>query len=116
MNIHLCIFGYGLPDDLLASFDSANQDDTTFHLFLHSRNTAVIEICELIAKYPNVVYYPYGENRGCARSINEAVIAAQNDNADAFLIWADDLAARPGDIRKIADTCADRRRTEPESD
>ena len=102
--IYLSLFAYGLPDDLLAAFASANQSDVTWLLFLHSQIPAVVTACETLAKHNNVIYFAYGTNRGGARSLNEAICRAQDDAADVFIVWQDDLYARPGDIALIANS------------
>lgn len=104
MNIHAVLYAYGLADDLIRAYESANADNMTWHLFLHSRNNEVIKACEYLASYDNVVYYPYGENRGCAKANNEACIAAQDMGADVFMTWPDDVFARPGDVQRVAET------------
>lgn len=104
MNIHIALYAYTLADDLIHAFQSINQDNVTCHLFLHSTRLDVIQACEYIAGHPNVIYYPYGENRGCAKAINQALMAAQDNGADVVLTWPDDLTAQPSDIDRMAQT------------
>lgn len=107
MNIHLVTFGFGLADDLLKSFMSADQPEYTWHLFLHSQQKDVVDVCKKLSKRKNVRYYPYGENRGLAKSNNEAIMAAQDAGADVFICFADDVYVQPGAIDKIAQTVLD---------
>lgn len=102
MNIHMNLFAYVLPDDLLRAFESINGPDRTIHLFLHSRVPSVVASCERIARHSNVVYHDYGFNRGLAKGINDSISAALDDNADMVICWADDMFARPGDVDRIA--------------
>lgn len=107
MNIHIVMFAYALADDLMRAFACANESDTTFHLFLHSKRPDVVKACEFVASYQNVIYYPYGENRGTARSTNEAQMAAIDSGADVFIGLPDDVYVSPGDIHRIARTVLD---------
>lgn len=102
-NIHLFVAGYGLADDLIKCYEAATQDNVTFHLFLHSRRPLVVEACEKISRNSNVFYYPYGEDRGIARSMNEAIIASRKAGADVFICYSDDVIAGPGDIDALAE-------------
>lgn len=102
MKIYLSLFAYALSDDLLRAWNSVNGPNVITHLFLHSRVSDVVAACEHIASAPNVVYHPYGVNRGVCRGINDTIHAAFDDSADVLVCWADDMRARPGDIDCIA--------------
>lgn len=101
MKIFTFLIGYALADDLLVCYHSVTQGDMTFLLFLHSQRQPVVEACDLLAKYDNVHYWPYGENRGAAKSVNEAIVYAQSAGADALLVVNDDVIAGPDDVAML---------------
>lgn len=103
MKIHIALYAYALSDDLIRAYRSADADNVTWHLFLHSRQPDVVKAANYIASHANVVYYPYGVNHGCARACNEAIVTAQDWGADVFITWPDDLFAGPGDVQRVAD-------------
>lgn len=104
MNIHIVVVAYGLADDLLKLFESVNDRNITWHLFLHSRVDAVVQVCNAIRlRSPNVHFYDYGYNRGLAASWNEGLHHAYTDGADVALIANDDAYCNPGDVDRIAE-------------
>lgn len=104
MNIHIVVIAYGLADDLLKLFQTANAINVTWHLFLHSHIDAVVRACDTIRNAsPNVHFYNYGYNRGLAASWNEGLHHAYEDGADIALIANDDAYCNPGDVDRIAE-------------
>lgn len=102
MNIHIVTFAYKLAHEFEQDFHAADAENVTWHVFLHSQRSEVVEVCERLSARPNVNYYPYGVDRGLARSLNEGVMAAQDAGADALVMLCDDLLAGPGDIQRLA--------------
>jgi|SRR6266511_1216919 len=80
---------------------SVNQ--VVFHLFLHSRHTQTISVCERFAGDPGVYYYPYCVNRGVSMSWNEGMINAYSDGIDVVLLVNDDIGFSAGDVDKLAE-------------
>lgn len=109
MNIHITLVAYALADDLLYLFGALNGEDVTWHLFLHSQHADVVQACEAIAARENVCYYPYGVNRGLAKSWNEGLLASQDMGADVMLIANDDTMATRGDLDRIVAAALERR-------
>lgn len=80
------------------------------YLFLHSQDADVIRVCETYAGNPRVHYFPYGVNRGLARSVNEALHQGYvEDGCDVMMNGNDDLIPSPGDIEKMAQAALDHR-------
>lgn len=104
MNVHIVFYAYGLDEDLIRTYETATDDNFTFHLFLHSRRPNVVKAAEYLAGKTNVIYYPYGVDRGLSRSINEAISAARRMGADVFISSTDDLICQPGELKYIART------------
>ncbi len=102
MNIHITVVAYGLADDLRKLFDSADGPDVTWHIFLHSQFPDVMRVCYDLAARGNVWLYPYGRNRGLARSWNDGLYDSYADGADVALIANDDAVAGSGDVDRIA--------------
>lgn len=102
MNIHLITFAYKLSTEFLEDFAAADGPDVTWHIFEHSQFPSVVAACETLADRRNVNLYPYGHDRGLAVSLNEGIIAAQEDGADAIIMMCDDMLVGPGDIRRLA--------------
>src|SRR5687767_4649048 len=107
MNIYTVAFAYGLADDLLRSVEARAANNVTTILILHSRRPDVVAVCERLAARPDVIYWPYGENRGMARSVNEAIIYAEDHSADAFMSINDDVIVGPDDVQRLATTRMD---------
>ncbi len=105
LNIHIMTFAFKLVDEFREDFYAADAGNVTWHIFLHSSNPDVITLCNELAERRNVLYYPYGENRGMARSLNEGIIDAQDAGADVVMMLCDDMHAAPGDILRLAETC-----------
>jgi len=102
MQIDCVVIAYALTEDLYRLFAAAAAPNVRWRLFLHSQHPLVMQCCnDLCTKYP-VVYYPYGENRGLARSWNEGVIAAYGDGADVAVLINDDMIPGPGDVQRVA--------------
>ena len=103
MNIHIITYAFSHADSLLRTFAAADGPDVTWHLFLHSEQRDVVAACELLDAHSNVIYYPYGTDRGLARSCNEGILRAQAHHADVVIQLCDDITARPGDIQRLAE-------------
>lgn len=103
MNIHIVVVAYGLADDLLKLFYTANADNITWHLFLHSHIEAVVQACQVIRHAsPKVHFYNYGYNRGLSASWNEGLYNAYYEGADVAMIANDDAIPAGGDVERIA--------------
>lgn len=111
MKIAIITVAYGLADDLLRLFESANQQNVMWHLFLHSQYPDVVKACHQLSRYHNVILYDYGVNRGLAKSWNEGLIEACRQSADVALIANDDAIAGDGDVDLLAEAaCLNRDR------
>ena len=105
MNIALVTTAYNLPMSTQRLIDSARltKYDLEIHLFLHSRHDGTVQMCELLAKSSDVVYYPYGTNRGLSKSWNEGILNGYGNGADIVVVVNDDLYFSDGDLDKIAE-------------
>jgi GT2 family glycosyltransferase len=77
------------------------------HLFLHSSHGHTQAECERLAGSDDVVYYPYGLNRGVSTSWNEGILAAYAEGADVVIVVNDDIEFSEGDIDRLARTARD---------
>lgn len=112
MDIHIVTIAYGLPDDLenlLEYKPKSKKNKFHWHLFLHSQIADVVEVCEEAAKRKDVTYYPYGINRGLAKSWNEGILAGYDAGADVVIVINDDLMPGDGDIERIAEVAMEQR-------
>jgi GT2 family glycosyltransferase len=107
MNIHLIVVAYGIADELVALFEAATSEkhEVVWHLFLHSQNPQVVEVCETFCQRGGraVCYYPYGVNRGLAKSYNEGILAAFEGGADVVILSNDDIVPGDGDLDRLAE-------------
>jgi GT2 family glycosyltransferase len=107
VEVALVVIAYGLPFGT-ALFDSVrrSRQAVTTYLFRHSTVPAVVDACERVAESPDVEYFPYGVNRGLAKSWNEGMVRAF-DWADVVLFANDDIRFGDGDVdRLVASTAA----------
>jgi len=111
MNVHVISVAYGLPGDLRAMWDAVqSKHDLTWHLFLHSKIGAVMEVCGELAHRPQVIYHPYGKNRGLSKSINEGLLAAFGAGADVVVNIADDMLPSAGDFDRLVEFALDQKK------
>lgn len=68
------------------------------HLFLHSRRPEVVATCEEMAQSPDIVYYPYGNNPGLARSWNEGI---RRSRGDYVFVANNDIEFVPGAVDEM---------------
>lgn len=102
MKIIINVVAYALANDLRELYSSCAGRDIFFNIFLHSQFPDVVETCEELAQRPHVSYYPYGYNRGLARSWNDGLILSSEMGADVCMIANDDALAASGDVHKLA--------------
>ena len=107
MNIHIITYAFARADAIRSCFAAANAANVTWHLFLHSKQPDVVTACEELDQNANVIYYPYGTDRGLARSCNEGIIRAQQHRADVIVQLCDDITAGPGDVQRLAECALD---------
>jgi GT2 family glycosyltransferase len=94
-------FALAVPlENLLNHIISCTQ--ATIYLFRHSEDVNVKTICDIYAGLARVTYYPFGFNRGLAKSCNEGLIAAYDDGCDVVVTVNDDVCLRSGDLERIA--------------
>ena len=100
--IHITIVAHSLHKELEELYSTLADARIFWHLFLHSDNKRVMQTCEEMAQSRNVYYYPYGTNRGLARSWNEGLHASRVMKADVCMIANDDVVADFADVWRIA--------------
>lgn len=102
-NMHIILTAYGLADDLYRLVDCADGAGITWHVFLHSNYPDVVKVCDELDELKNVHIYPYGTNRGVARSWNEGLYLAYTKyDADIAFIANDDAVCTYDDLLKLA--------------
>jgi len=107
MRIALVTIGYNLPGAttrLIASVRKGCKSELTFLVISHSRMPAKVAELESLAEQSNVVYRPYGVNRGLAKSWNEGVLWAYEQKFDAVLVVNEDVTLAPGDVDSLCQT------------
>lgn len=109
MRISIGIVAYAL--DITELVRSLAWPDVTWHCFLHSQNTMVLENCLALAHDDTLHFnlYPYGVNRGLARSWNDSLVLGLHNHADVLMIANDDISACREDMFKIAYAALDKR-------
>jgi GT2 family glycosyltransferase len=105
VNISIVTIAYNSSVSIAKLLDTAEskRHRIDFHLFLHSEHPPTMEACARLAETPNVMYYPYGVNRGVSKSWNEGMLNAYAAGADVVLIVNDDIYFSAGDIDKLAE-------------
>jgi GT2 family glycosyltransferase len=111
MKIAICTFAFTQSAALMDMVSSAWSDkhDVWFYLSLHSKNPDVVATCEAIQHKRNTRYFPYGFNRGLARSLNDAMLTAYREGADVVINCNDDAEWGSGDVDALAECAMDRR-------
>lgn len=104
MKIGVIVYAYILADDLHHLLDHLLAESTAHvYLFLHSAIPQVVRVCQAFEMHERVQYFPYGVNRGLARSVNEALLLGYGrDGCDVMLNCNDDVLPGKGDVEKIA--------------
>lgn len=102
MRLAIIVVAYGLAEDLLTLYETANRLNIMWHVFLHSQFSDVVKACEKLARERNVCYYPYGVNRGLAKSWNEGLLTAYRQGADVAMIANDDILITYWDVKELA--------------
>jgi GT2 family glycosyltransferase len=105
VNVDIVTIAYNSAGFLPRLFATAERGRhrIRFHLFLHSRHTPTVKACERLADTSNVIYYPYGINRGVSRSWNDGILNSYSAGADVVLIVNDDIYFSTGDVDKLAE-------------
>lgn len=107
MNIHVILIAYALANELGNLLRVISGPNVTFHLFLHSNDSLVENVCVHASDWPNVRYHPYRVNRGLSKSVNEGIINALADNADVIIIPNDDVMMEWTDFDRLAQVCVE---------
>ncbi len=111
LRIAICTFAFALDEALVSMVESAvsARHDVVFYLSLHSQRPRVVAACEMIRhRRRNTRYFPYGYNRGLARSLNDAMLAAWEEGADVVINCNDDAVWGEGDVDRLAEAAMDR--------
>jgi GT2 family glycosyltransferase len=72
-----------------------------FHIFLHSKNQAVSQVCTEISKDYDAIIYRHCYNRGVARSWNDGIIEMMKSECWYMFIVNDDIVVSAGDINAM---------------
>lgn len=92
MRIGIVTIAYNLPEATRKLYESVQatkgEHEVEYHLFLHSRNPEVVEVCEAIAQDPDVIYHDYGINRGLSKSWNDGLLWAYLDRDISLFVKA----------------------------
>lgn len=83
-----------------------HQIDSLWYIFLHSGNADIESYVESVVSERSANLFPYRENRGLARSWNDALQHAMEAGCDAALLLNDDLFFYPGSYSEFRSTIA----------
>ncbi len=105
MKIGIVTIAYNQAEFTRQLFESAvsQAHEVDYRLFLHSQYEDVVEVCETLSERPEVLYYPYGENRGLSKSWNEGMLHAYTSACDVVIIVNDDIRFAEGDLDRLAE-------------
>ena len=112
MEIVLVTIGYNLPGATARLIDSAKRGcghNLASLVISHSTMPEKIQELEALANQPDVVYRPYGINRGLAKSWNEGILWGQENGFDVILVVNEDVVLSDGDVARLAETAISRR-------
>lgn len=112
MRVALVTIGYNLPGAtgrLIASARKGCVSDLTFLVISHSQMEAKVAELESLAEQPDVVYRPYGVNRGLAKSWNEGILWGYEQGFDVVLVVNEDVTLAAGDVDRLGQTALKRR-------
>lgn len=115
MKIGIVLYAYLLPEPLDRILNHIlTTTSAHVYLFLHSQDADVVRVCEsymsVFQWWPRIHYFPYGVNRGLARSVNEALHQGYvKDGCDVMMNGNDDLLPAEGDIERMAQAAMDHR-------
>jgi GT2 family glycosyltransferase len=112
MRVLLVTIGYNLPGATARLLDSARQgcrSELVFLVISHTQIPEKVDELDKLAELPDVVYRPYGVNRGLAKSWNEGILWGLEQGFDAILVVNEDVALAPGDVDRLATTAVRRR-------
>lgn len=73
-----------------------HHSDATWYIFMHQSNRKIETVLLENAYARNARLYLYGENRGIARSWNEGIFDAMNNDCEAFVLLNDDIVFYDG--------------------
>ena len=94
------------PEKLLASIDKS-PIDVLWLVYFHGHDRALEQrIGEAVAERKGR-YFPYGSDRGLARSWNEGITLAQDSGADLIMLLNDDLFFYDGCFEQFTKHCAE---------
>ncbi len=111
MKIAICTFAFLASHELLRMVRGAQstRHDVWIYLSLHSTRPDVIRVCGTICQQYRTQYFPYGYNRGLARSLNDAMLFAWAEGADVVINCNDDVTWGEGDVDRLAEAAMDQR-------
>jgi len=102
------------PEPLFRSIPLVEGHDVRFYVFLHGQDGALRTRLETITSAIDCRYFPYGTNRGVARSWNEGLLASFNDGNEATLLVNDDIYFYEGGFSAFANFVLSETRRVPE--
>ena len=103
MKVAIVTIAYSSANCVRRLAESANSclHQLEFHIFLHSKDPNLVQVCTTLSQGSRVVYYPYGCNRGVSKSWNDGVLAAYARSADVVVVANDDIEFSRDDVDKI---------------
>jgi hypothetical protein len=112
--IGVIVIGYNADPQPLFNSLRSSRHDVRPYIFLHSQEVALMAKLSEITAATGARYFPYGVNRGVARSWNEGLSSSLGDGNDATLLINDDLFFYDGGFDAFADFVLSESRRVPE--
>jgi hypothetical protein len=112
--IGVVVISYNADPEPLFNSLRSNRHDVRPYIFLHSQEVGLKAKLSDIAAATGALYFPYGVNRGVARSWNDGLSRSFNDGNDATLLINDDLFFYGGGFDAFADFVVSESRRVPE--
>lgn len=90
------------PEPLFASI-AASRHQVRWYIFVHGQDKFLRAKLDAFVANSDSRYFPYGINRGLARSWNDGVIASFNDENEVTIVLNDDLFFYEGGFDEFVD-------------
>jgi GT2 family glycosyltransferase len=112
--IGVIVISYNADPEPLFNTMRSSRHDVRAYVFLHGQDARLRSKLQAITASIDSRYYPYGTNRGVARSWNEGLRASFADGNDATMLINDDLFFYEGGFDAFADYVLSESRRVPE--
>jgi GT2 family glycosyltransferase len=113
-NVGIIVVSYRTDPEPLFNSIAASRHEVRWYLFVHGQDLRLRGKLDRFAASTNTCYFPYGVNRGLARSWNEGLLASFGDRNDVTIILNDDLFFYDGAFDEFIDFILSEKRRLPD--